>query len=168
MSSVHLHKRVRHKPEEMLALVTDVEAYPEFINFVSAVRVMDRKPISNGIEQFKADIGVQYKFVSERFRSIVKIDHNSNALEIGRSGHGGAVRELSNTWKFIELGDGSSLIDFKLGLRMKAPPLEFLIRQKFEITVNHIVNVFEIRAGQVYPVIGAEDYDFSTEKASIS
>jgi coenzyme Q-binding protein COQ10 len=152
----------------MLVLVTDVEAYPEFINFVSAVRVLDRKTLSGSAEQFTADIGVQYKFVSERFRSIVSIDRETNILEIGRAGHGGAVRELSNKWSFIELSDGSTLIDFKLSVRMKAAPLEFLIRQKFEKAVNHIVDVFEIRAGQVHPTIGEKDYDFSAERASIS
>lgn len=168
MPSVHLHKRVRHKPEDMLVLVTDVEAYPEFINFVSAVRVLDRKNISDSAEQFTADVGIQYRFVSERFRSIVNIDRKLNTLKIARAGHGGAVRELSNMWKFIELSDGSTLINFKLSVRMKAAPLEFLIRQKFEKAVNHIVDVFEVRAGQVYPAIGEEDYDFSKEQASIS
>ena len=168
MPSVHLHKRVRHKPEDMLALVTDVEAYPEFINFVSAVRILDRKTVSDVQEQFTADVGIQYKFVSERFRSIVDIDRGANTLEISRAGHGGAVRELSNTWDFIELSDGSTLIDFNLAVRMKAAPLEFLIRQKFEKAVNHIVNVFVTKAGQVYPLVGQEDYDFREEQASIS
>ena len=167
MPKVHLHKRVRHKPGDMLALVTDVEAYPEFINFVSAVRVLDRNNVSEHAEQFTADVGIQYKFVSERFRSVVNVDRNTNTLEIGRAGHGGAVRELSNTWNFIELNDGSTLIDFKLAVRMKAAPLEFLIRQKFEKAVNHIVDVFDLRAGEIYPLIGQEDYDFSAERASI-
>jgi len=168
MPSTHLHKRVRHVPADMLALVTDVESYPEFINFVSAVRILERKELSEVKEQFTAELGIQYKFVSERFRSVVNIDREINTLEIARAGHGGAVRDLSNTWKFIELKDGSTLIDFNLAVKMKAAPLEFLIRQKFDKAVNHIVNVFETRAGQVYPKVGEADYDFKAEKASIS
>jgi len=168
MPRTHLHKRVRHTPEDMLTLVTDVESYPEFINFVSAVRILDRKELSATKDQFTAELGIQYKFVSERFRSVVNIDRELNLLEISRAGHGGAVRDLSNTWKFIELKDGSTLIDFKLGVKMKAAPLEFLIRQKFDKAVSHIVNVFEIRAGQTCQIIGDENYDYSGEKASIS
>lgn len=168
MPNTHLHKRVRHKPEDMLALVTNVESYPEFINFVSAVRILERKDLSETQEQFKAELGIQYKFVSERFRSVVNIDHDQKILEIARAGHGGAVRDLSNTWKFIELEDGSTLIDFKLSVKMKAAPLEFLIRQKFDKAVRHIVNVFEVRAGQKYPIVGSEDYDFSGEITSVS
>lgn len=167
MPKVRLHKRVRHAPADMLNLVTDVEAYPEFINFVSAVRVLDRSDAGQEIEKFTAEVGIQYKFISERFRSTVNIDRGENILRIERAGHGGAVRDLSNNWKFIELGDGSTLIDFALQVRMKAAPLEFLIRQKFEKATNHIVNVFEIRAGQVCRVIGEKSYDFSKEKALI-
>ena len=167
MPKVHLKKRVRHKPEDMLALVTNVEAYPEFINFVSAVRILEKQNASDHKEQFTADVGIQYKFISERFRSQVNVDHEAKRLEIGRAGHGGAVRELSNIWNFVELNDGSTLIDFKLNVRMKAAPLEYLIRQKFEKAVNHIVNVFEVRAGQVYDYVGQEDYDYSGESALI-
>lgn len=168
MPKTHLKKRIRHTPDDLLTLVTDVESYPEFINFVSAVRVFDREKMGEGKEQFKADVGIQYKFVSERFRSVVDIDRNLKTLNIGRAGHGGAVRNLTNTWKFIELSDGSSLIDFELAVKMKAAPLEFLIRQKFEKAVHHIVNVFEVRAGQIYRTIGDADFDLSKEKVSIS
>lgn len=168
MPKTHLKKRIRHTPNDLLTLVTDVESYPDFINFVSAVRIFDRENIGEQKEQFKADVGIQYKFVSERFRSIVDVDRQAKTLNIGRAGHGGAVRALTNSWKFIELSDGSSLIDFELAVKMKAAPLEFLIRQKFEKAVHHIVNVFEVRAGQIYPLIGDEDFDIANEKVSIS
>lgn len=167
MPKVRLQKRVRHTPTDMLKLVTDVEAYPEFINFVSAVRILDRDGEGEPVEKFTAEVGIQYKFISERFRSAVNIDHNDKTLRIERAGHGGAVRELTNNWNFIELKDGSTLIDFDLKVRMKAAPLEFLIRNKFEKATNHIVDVFETKAGQVCPIVGEKDYDFSAEKALI-
>lgn len=163
MPKVHLHKRVRHTPEDMLDLVIDIEDYPTFINFVSKVRILDRKQFSKTKEEFTADLGVQYKFVSERFRSIVKVDREVNTLRIERAGHGGAVRELDNFWKFVELKDGSTLIDFSLNVRMKAAPLDFLIRQKFDKATQHIVDVFERRAAQICEFIGDEDYDYSSE-----
>ena len=151
----------------MLSLVIDIEAYPEFINLVSVVRILEREDKAPGQYNFRADLGVQYKFISERFRSVIHVDENDKTLSIERAGHGGAVRDLQNSWKFIELGDGSTLIDFSLNVRLKAPPLEYLIRQKFDKATLHIVDLFEDRAGQLYDKVGENEYDFSSEQGQL-
>lgn len=151
----------------MLRLVVNVEEYPSFISFVSAVRILEHIKSNDETEQFTADVGVKYKFISERFRSIVDVDKQKNTLSIVRAGHGGAVRDLSNNWRFYELKDGSSLIDFRLSVKLKAAPLEYLVRQKFQRATDHLVDVFERRAGQLYPLIGDKEYDFADEKSRL-
>lgn len=166
MPKVHLQRRMRHAPKDMLALVSNVEAYPDFIDLISAVRILSRKQTSDTREEFIADVGIQYKFVSETFRSQVIVDHALRTLSIARSGHGGAVRVLENDWKFIELKDGSTLVDFKLNVRLKAMPLEFLIKQKIDKATRHIMNAFEVQAAKIFTEIGDKEYDYKSESQS--
>lgn len=163
MAKVHLQRRLRHTPEDMLALVSDVENYPTFINLISAVRILSRSEVSETRDEFTADVGIQYKFISEVFRSKVIVNKQDKTLSITRAGHGGAVKSLANDWKFIALNDGSTLVDFKLNVRLKAAPLEFLIKQKFGKATDLIMGAFEARAAQIFPIIGAENYDYKAE-----
>ena len=166
MPKTRLLHRVPHNPDDMLALVTDVERYPDFIKYVSAVRILKRESLSETESRFTADLGIQYKFISERFRSAVNVDTAYKTLSITREGHGGAVRNLLNEWKFIALEDGSTLIDFFIDVRLKAAPLEFLASQKFDKAASYIMQTFEKRAGEVCERVGDADYDWRGDKAA--
>ena len=168
MPKVHLQRRMRHSPEDMLALVADVPRYPEFINLISSVRVLKTDTVSPSHERFTADVGIAYKFISEQFRSQVNVDKNAKTLSIERAGHGGAVKDLRNHWHFATLKDGSTLIDFRLNVRLKAAPLEFLIKQKFDKATRHIMGAFETRAGQICKLVGDEDYDYRAEAKALA
>ena len=168
MPKVHLQRRMRHSPEDMLALVADVPGYPEFINLVSSVRILKKENFSPTHERITADVGIAYKFISEQFRSHVNVDKDAKTLRVERAGHGGAVKSLRNDWHFIELKDGSTLIDFRLDVRLKAAPLEFLIKQKFGKATNQIMGAFETRAGQICTLVGDADYDFRAEAKALS
>lgn len=163
MAKVHIQRRLRHMPDDMLALVSDVESYPDFIKQISAVRILSRAQISDTREEFTADVSIQYKLISEVFRSKVIADKTARTLSIARAGHGGAIKSLANIWKFIELEDGSTLVDFRLEVRLKAAPLEFLVKQKFNKATHVIMGAFEARAGQIFPSIGDADYDYKAD-----
>ncbi|PHR61824.1 MAG: hypothetical protein COA43_01250 [Robiginitomaculum sp.] len=156
MAKVHLTKRLRHTPAQMLSLVADVEKYPNFINLISAVRILEKTQISDTQEKFVADVNISYKIFSETFRSIVEVDRKHKTLNIKRAGHGGAVKSLMNIWVFKELKDGTTELDFKLDVRLKALPLEFLIKQKLHKATNTIIEAFERRAAQLFPLIGED------------
>lgn len=136
-----------------MSLVEDVEKYPEFLNFIGAVRKLTHKDISINEAIFTADVAVQYKFVSETFRSDVHVNRQDMCLNIKRSGHGGAVRTLSNVWKFIPQDDGSTLVDLLLEVTLKAAPLEFMFKRKFESITRQTMQAFINRAEQKYKPI---------------
>ncbi len=163
MAKVHMQRRLRHTPDNMMELVSDVENYPVFINLIPAVRILSRETISNTQEKFTADVAIKYKMLSEQFRSEVNVDRTAKTLSIQRAGSGGAVKKLENNWRFIDLDDGSTLIDFYVNVRLKAPALEFLIRRKFDKAAAYIMNAFEARAVQLYPVVGDKDYQGSVD-----
>jgi coenzyme Q-binding protein COQ10 len=166
MPKARLLHRVPHRPADMLDLVTDIKRYPEFIKYVSAVRVLDHKVFSPSQESISADLGIQYKFLSEHFRSRVEIDKSQLTLTVSRGGTGGAVKALCNTWKFIELADGSTLIDFFIDVQLKAAPLEFIARQKFNKAADYIMHTFEARALAICQHVGGADYDWRQDDAA--
>lgn len=159
MARIHVQRRMRHRANDLLDMVADVEKYPEFIHLIPAVRILTHKSISSTCDIFTADVAIKYKLIAENFRSEVNVDKQSNILSIKRAGHGGAVKKLENIWKFIELDDGSTLIDFYLNVQLKALPLEILIKKKFDKAALYIMNSFEARANDICEFVGEENYD---------
>ncbi len=159
MPNAHIIRRIRNSPEDLFRLVADVEAYPEFINLISALRIT--KTLSE--TEFEAEAVVAYKMISESFRSLVTTDTEALKIEVKKAEKGGAVKSLVNQWQFYALEDGSTLVDVVVDVRLKARALEFLLRDKFEKASVHIVSAFERRAAQILPVMGEMDYDFTAE-----
>lgn len=163
MPKAHLIRRIRNAPEGLFDLVSDVENYPEFINLISALRIT--KKLSE--TEFEAEAVVAYKMISETFRSHVIADREALKIEVKKAEKGGAVKSLLNSWHFYPLKDGSTLVDVVVDVRLKAMPLEFLLRDKFEKASIHIVNVFETRARQNLPRVGNIEYDFTDEMKAL-
>jgi len=156
---IHRQKRLFHSPEDLLDMVIDVENYPKFINFISSVRILNRETPSPSLEVLTVDVAIQYKFVSETFRSQATADRENLCILIEKSGHGGAVRTLTNTWVFHRLPDGSTQLDFDVEVALKAAPLQFLIKNKINSAAQSIMSSFEHRAKQVCKPVGDRDID---------
>lgn len=109
-----------------MSLVTNVERYPDFIPAMTALR--KTKDLDDG---FEAEAMINFKGVSETFASRITIDKVARTVKVQKAKKGGAVKELHNYWRFYELSDGSTLIDFEVEVRLMFP-LESLLRQKFD------------------------------------
>lgn len=159
MPNAHFMRRIRSRPEDLFDLVSNVENYPDFINLISALRVT--KKLSD--TEFEAEAIVAYKMISETFKSHITADREALKISVKKAEKGGAVKSLLNSWAFYPLKDGSTLVDVIVDVRLKAMPLEFLLRDKFEKASIHIVSVFETRASQDFPVVGDAQYDCKPE-----
>ena len=67
-------RRVRHSAADMFALVSDMDAYPEFVPLCTALRVRSRTTGEDGIEIAVAEMEVGYKAIRERFTTRVTMD----------------------------------------------------------------------------------------------
>jgi coenzyme Q-binding protein COQ10 len=163
MPKTHLVRRIQCDSQSLFELVADVENYPKFITLISALRIT--KTISE--TEFEAEAIVSYKMISETFRSLVKIDQDAMKIAVTKAEKGGAVKSLVNRWAFYPLQDGSSLVDVVVDVKLKAMPLEFLLRDKFDRASTSIINAFEARARQQLPKVGGDDYDYADELAAL-
>jgi len=163
MPNAHLIRRIRHSPEDLFDHVSNVEKYPEFINLLSNLRVT--KTLSE--TEFEAEAIVAYKMIRETFNSHITADKEALKISVKKADRSGIVKSLVNNWVFYRLQDGSSLVDVVVDVKLKAMPLEFLLREKFARASVHIVNLFETRAGQIYPQVGEEHFDFKAEMSAL-
>lgn len=163
MANTRMLRRVMNSPDALIGLVSNVEAYPEFINLITALRVSKRTQLSPTQEQFEAEATVAYKFIRENFSSIVFVDHGNKQITVSKADKSGAVKALKNDWHFHELSDGSTMVDFMIDVRLKAFPLEILLKDKFNSAGQHMMNLFEVKASQVCPKVGDPDLDIEAE-----
>jgi coenzyme Q-binding protein COQ10 len=139
------HVETRHlpyTPEQMFDLVADVARYPEFLPWVSAIRVR-----SNSDTAMVADMIVGFKGLRETFTSKVeklrperiRVDY----LE-------GPLKHLNNDWKFRPDGKGGCLVDFSVDFAFKNRVFEMLAGQVFDRALRKMIGAFEERAAKLY------------------
>ena len=108
----HAEKRnLPYTPEQLFALVAQVEKYPEFLPWCLASRITRREE-----KAFYADLVIGYKMVREGFSSKVTL---STPDHIHIEYLKGPMKYLSNHWRFICEPDGSCTIDFFVDFEFK-------------------------------------------------
>lgn len=163
MPAAKLLRHARFRPEDLLSMVADVGKYPEFIDLISQTRVSKKVQLSPQHEQFEADAVVSFKFLNETFRSHVDVDHENMKVSVQKPDKAGALKSLSNRWVFHELSDGTTLIEFEVDVRLKAMPLEFLLRDKFDKTSLYVIKMFESRAEAIFEKLPETQLDLNAE-----
>ena len=103
-------RRVRHTPEQMFALVADVEKYPQFLPLCEGLTVRRRTPQDGGGEVLLADMTVGYKAIRETFTSRVTLDPAN--LRILVEYVDGPFRYLENRWTFKPHERGCEIVFF--------------------------------------------------------
>jgi len=163
MPQVRYLQRILHQPDDLMDMVSNVENYPDFVNFISAMRVTKRTQVTENLERFEADASITYKVINEQFNSEVDVHRDRRVIEVRKAERGGAVRSLSNIWKFHELADGSTLVEFDVDVRLRAFPLEMLLKEKFYNVGQKVMDVFQVRASQIYEKVGDATLDMKPE-----
>lgn len=157
MASEHRERlRLRYKPDDLFDLVSDVEAYPHFIPLISALRVL-KSDVKDGHGQLDAEARVRFRFVSESFTTRVWLDRSKRTIKV--SYIRGPFHDLANEWRFIELEDGSTLVDFWIRYRFRNPVLNALMDASRARAIRFLVDCFRSAAAKRYEEVGEEEFD---------
>jgi len=135
-------RRLPYSPEQMFELVADVPRYPEFLPWVSAIRVR-----ADSEHEMLADMIVGFKGLRETFTSRV-IKQRPHSVHVDYVD--GPLRHLSNDWRFRPDGDGGVLIDFAVDFAFKNRMFEMLAGQVFDRALRKMIGAFEARAQALY------------------
>ncbi len=146
-----------YTPEQMFDLVADVASYPQFLPWVSAIRLR-----SNSETEALADMVVGFKGISETFTSRVVKE---------RPGHvhvdyvDGPLKHLSNDWRFEDDGKGGVVIHFSVDFAFKNRLFEMLAGQVFDRALRKMTSAFEVRAAELYGAGGVVSSGSSSSSA---
>ena len=136
-----------YTPDQLFALVGDVEAYPLFVPWVTKLTTSNRRQDEAGVTTFNAQAQVGFSIVHERFSTQVRL--NAPALSVDVALISGPFRRLENHWRFAALPSGAQLT-FEIDFAFKSRLLEGLLAANFHRAVSRLVACFEARAKALY------------------
>ena len=140
-------RRVRHSPEQMFALVADVEKYPQFLPLCEGLTMRRRTPREGGGEVLLADMSVGYKAIRESFTSRVTLDPEN--LKILVEYVDGPFRYLENRWTFKPHEAGCE-VGFFISYEFASRMLGLLMGAMFDKAFRKFAEAFEKRADAIY------------------
>ena len=146
MTRVVKQIQVAYPPEQMIELVSDIEAYPRFITPFRALSVDSEEKLGN-LWKRRATATVGFKGFSEKFTTDVSIDHSARMIEVGLVK--GPFKYLNNQWKFQPSNHGSD-IEFLINFEFSNPILHAVLRANFDRAVNMVMDVFLKEAAHRY------------------
>jgi len=138
----HAEQRVlSYTPEQLFALVADIERYPEFLPWCIAARIRERQPCL-----IVADLIIGFRMFRERFTSRVSLDR-PRRIDVEYAE--GPFRYLNNHWTFTSDPKGCRA-DFFVDFEFRSRLLQRLIEVLFSEAVRRMVGAFEKRARDLY------------------
>lgn len=137
----HTEKKILpYTPEQLYALVADIERYPEFLPWCVAARIRRREG-----DVLYADLMIGFRMIRERFTS--KVVLGDGRIDVTYSE--GPFKYLTNHWIFQPSPEGC-LIDFFVDFEFRSKVLQKIIGVLFNEAVRRMVAAFETRARDLY------------------
>lgn len=133
---------VAYTPAEMFALVSDIEAYPEFLPWCRSARVTWR-----GVDELKASIEMAKGSLQKAFTTHNRHQHNK-MIEMRLVE--GPFKRLEGFWRFDPLGEQACKVSLDLEFEFASRMLGMMIGPMFGQIANTLVDSFQQRAVQVY------------------
>ena len=141
-------RRVHHSAADMFALVADCEAYPQFLPLCTALRVRRRETREDGVEAMLAEMEVGYKAIRERFTTRVTLDAARGEILVEYVD--GPFRHLRNRWRFRDIAEKRSEVEFFIDYEFRSRTLGALMGAAFDDAFRKFADAFEARADKVY------------------
>ena len=160
MPSHHEKRVLPHRPEQLFALVADIERYPEFLPWCIAARDNRREAVDGG-EIVWSDLVIGFKLVRERFTSKVTLTPGTGGEppRIDVEYVDGPMKYLRNHWVFRPAPGGHCEIDFYVDFEFRSKMLQRLIGVLFHEAISRMVAAFERRAATLYGTASAAERD---------
>lgn len=138
----HRESRILPYPAELMyAVVSDVEKYPQFLPWVTGLRIVRR--ISDTV--FDAEMRVGFAGLTERYISRVTLDPAAHTIDVVKTG-GGPFRQLENHWRFDPKSETACEVTFTIVFAFRNPLLNAVAGGAFQTAMLRMSAAFEARA----------------------
>ena len=145
MKTVNKSVLIWYSPQEMYALVTAVERYPEFLPWCNQARVLQQHADGVTAEIGMAFAGLHHSFITRNLH--VPDQRLTMQLVSGPFSH------LDGQWDFLPVANGlqrACKVTLELHYGFGNPVLAKLVGPVFDRIANSLVEAFVQRAQQVY------------------
>ena len=146
MSSASIKKIIPCKKNQLIAMVLDIEKYPEFVPWCIEGRV-HHKNESEDLITFNGDLKVGKSFLNETFFSQVLYYKEKDKIIV--TNLNGPLKYLKNEWTFKEINNATQL-EFFIDFELNNPILNAIMKKSFKLGLNKIAKSFEERAVTLY------------------
>jgi ribosome-associated toxin RatA of RatAB toxin-antitoxin module len=131
-----------YSPEQMFALVADIERYPEFVPGVVASKVLqqDERGVIGELAMERA--GMRETFTT---RNVLEPPVRMSLALVD-----GPFRLLDGLWTFEPVGDKGTKVRLTIRFEFKNPLTAMLLSRAFEKSCGEMVDAFVLRARALY------------------
>ena len=145
MKNIHKSVLIWFTPEEMFRLVTDVDAYPQFLPWCDHARVLETTE-----QGMTAEVGIKMAGLKQSFTT-----RNTHVpgREVQMELIDGPFSNLSGGWTFSPVGDGTQRackVELNLHYGFSSTALSAVVGPVFDKIASSLVDAFIKRAEQVY------------------
>lgn len=146
--AVHRVTRILpYAPDQMAALVADIKHYPQFVPWITSMRVWNTHEEADGVTVMDAEAGVGFSVLTEKFSTWVRYDRNVPKVEVGLLR--GPFKHLKNRWEFFPDESGTRL-EFMIDFAFKSKMLDMMLHSNFDLAVRKLIECFEAEARRRY------------------
>jgi coenzyme Q-binding protein COQ10 len=133
---------VPHSPEQMFALVQDIERYPQFVPWIARATVVSRSAaeVVGRLEMERA--GLRETFTT---RNLLHPPHRIDLKLLE-----GPFKTLEGRWSFEPIADRGTRIELTIRFEFANPLTSMLLSRTFEKSCNQLVDAFVARARSNY------------------
>ena len=131
----------------MLDLVGDVDAYPQFVPWITALKTWNAHTAANGATVLDAAAQVGFAVLKEKFATRVTRDEAAGTVSVELLY--GPFRRLRNVWTFLPHPTGTQ-VDFMIDFEFKSRLLDALLSANMHRAIDKLVACFEARAAALY------------------
>ena len=147
MSAYHVTRLLPYTPDQVFALVGDVDAYPQFIRWITALRAGEVHDEGEGVTSLDAQVSVGFSFLKESFSTHVRRDAPRGTITVSLIS--GPFKRLENVWTFKPHRVGCEVV-FDIDFQFRGRMLDMLLKANFGYAVDKLIGCFEARAHQLY------------------
>lgn len=142
MARIQRSATVPYTPEQMFALVNDIEAYPEFLPWCRSARVLGQ-----GDDWIRARLEMAKGALHRSFTTRNTLDH---PRQIRIELEDGPFRKLEGDWHFDRTDAGGCRVSLDLEFEFAGRMLSAVAGPVFSQIASNLVDAFRRRAEQLY------------------
>lgn len=136
-----------YTPEEMFELVSDIERYPNFVKWITALRKSDIRE-DGDIQSCIGEAVVAFKGFTQSFATRVVADAGAKRVDVSLVR--GPLKRLENTWRFEAVEAGQTRVDFSVDYDFSNFVLRTLAAANHDIAIDRIIATFLAEAKRRY------------------